>query len=100
MISNDCVSVNAPTVLYRVHLEDEIPAVGSGHRWVFAREGRKWAFVLCPFTANTVRVRIATWQGVKKEPQGTSKYIHDYLQDRLRSLGREPTSFERSALSL
>ncbi len=45
----------APTNLYRVHLQDELPAIGSGHRWVFAREGHKWAFVLDPFTVTTMK---------------------------------------------
>ncbi len=99
MTSSNGAAVKAPTILYRVHLHDEIPAHGCGLRFVFAREGHKWAFVLCPFTANTVRVKIATWRGLKKHPWGTSKFIQEYLQGRLRSLGREPTAFERSALS-
>ncbi len=88
----------APTLLYRLHLEDELPTIGSGHRWVYAREGHKWVFVLCPFTANTVRTPIARWRSIKQEPWAKGDFIREYLRGRLKSLGREPTAFELSAL--
>ncbi len=88
----------APTILYRVQLEDEIPVIGSGHRWVFAREGKKWAFILCPFSVNTVKLQLSVWQGIKKDRWKKEKFIRKYLRARLALLGRAPTSFELSAL--
>ncbi len=88
----------APTQLYRVHLQDEIPAIGSGMRWIYVREGTKWAFILCPFTANTVRLPIATWRGIKADLWGAGDFIREFLRGRLRSMEREPTAFEQSAL--
>ena len=89
----------SPTILYKVQLEDEIPAIGSGTRWVFAREGRKWALVLCPFTANTVRLPIDVWRGIKRDRWGAGVCSKDYLRGRIRSMDRDPTAFEKSALA-
>ncbi len=88
----------APTELYRVQLQDELPAIGSGLRWVYAREGHKWAFVLCPFTVTTVKMRIEAWRAVKRERVARSTYITNYMKQRLVSLNRAPTAFERTAL--
>ncbi len=90
----------APTNLYRVHLQDELPAIGSGHRWVYAREGTKWAFILDPFTVTTVKVRIAVWRGIKRERIPHSAHIINHMKQRLVSLNRAPTAFERTALAV
>ncbi len=90
--------VRAPTNLYRVQLQDELPAIGSGHRWVFAREGTKWAFILDPFTVTTAKVRIAAWRGIKRERVPHSTYIINHMRHRLVLLNRAPTAFERTAL--
>ncbi len=87
----------APTLLYRVQLEDEMPAIGSGWRWVYAREGHKWAFILCPFTINTVRIPLSKWQGIKRARWEKESFILAGLKARLDKLERSPTAFELSA---
>ncbi len=88
----------APTLLYKVQLEDELPAIGSGHRWVYARKGTKWVFILCPFTVNTVKLRLSVWQGLKKVRWEKEEFVRKYLKARLEMLNRSPTAFELSAL--
>lgn len=91
-------TVRALTLLYQVQLEDEMPVIGSGWRFVFAREGTKWVFVLDPFSINTVKLSLSKWKGVKKTLWEDGTYIRNYLHERLEKLGRTPTVFEMSAL--
>ncbi len=89
----------AKTELFRLQLQDELPAIGSGHRWVFVREGRKWVFILCPFTVTTTKVRVGVWRGLKHGPPLIrSPYIIKHMKRTLVLLGRSPTAFEKSAL--
>ncbi len=92
---------SAMTEMFKVHLQDELPAIGSGHRWVFAREGKKWVFVLCPFTVTTTKVRMGVWQGIKRgSPLTRSNYIISHMKRTLAFMGRPPTAFEKSAIEM
>lgn len=48
--------------LYTVHFQDEAPAIGSGFRFVLAREGRKWVHLLDPYTLRGARLRLHLWR--------------------------------------
>lgn len=47
-----------------VHLDDEAPAIGSGHRIVFAAEGRRWLSLCCPWTFRTARLPLPAGRAV------------------------------------
>ena len=47
---------------FTVHLMDEMPAIGSGQRTVFARVGRKWVRVQSECGRHRVRLRRPTWE--------------------------------------
>ena len=49
--------------LYEIHTSGEIPAYGSGHRYVFAMLGRKHAY-LCSLDMKTTRVYRETFDRV------------------------------------
>ncbi len=92
--------MSAKTEMFKVQLQDELPTIGSGHRWVFAREGRKWVFVLDPFTITTTKVRVERWRAVKKEQITCSSHILQYMRQRLDACERPTTAFEKSALAI
>ena len=58
--------------LYNVHLHDEIPSVGCGHRVVEAKVGRKWVRVrersqalLAPVVFRRIRKKV--WLSLRPE---------------------------------
>ncbi len=89
---------SAKPKFYKVHLQDELPAIGSGHRLVFAREGRKWVFILYPFDVTTVKMKLAAWERVKREEVDCTEYVINHMEKRLRLMKRLPTAFEKSVL--
>lgn len=53
--------------MYRVYLQT-VPEIGTGWRYVFATEGRKWVHVLDWTTFRTTRLRVADWGRLRPEP--------------------------------
>jgi len=51
---------------YKVWLQDEAPKIGSGIRWLFAFEGRKWTYLLA-FNLDQQRLSTKAWERVRKE---------------------------------
>ncbi len=51
----------APVQLYAVQFKDEAPAIGSGLRFVFVKQGHKWVYLLSPYALRTCRVRRQVW---------------------------------------
>ena len=41
-------------------LKDEIPKLGSGHRWSYCKLGRKWAYICDPVLFKRIKVRLKT----------------------------------------
>lgn len=58
----------APALPFRVLFKDEAPAMGSGLRFVFARIGRKWVYLLCPYTLKACKLRLWKWKTLGAEP--------------------------------
>lgn len=58
--------------VFRVHLNDEIPRVGSGERLVEADVGRKWVRVRrhsrFADTAHSSRLGVNAWEALKPVP--------------------------------
>ena len=49
-----------------VHLWDQCPRIGSGHRMVWAKRGHKWVH-LCDVLGNKGKMRVADFDKVVKE---------------------------------
>ena len=51
---------------FKIHLEDQAPAIGSGLRWVLALEGRRWVQIISP-TLQTARISVSEWLRLNPE---------------------------------
>jgi len=49
-----------------VHLWDQCPRIGSGHRMVWAKRGHKWVH-LCDVLGNKGKMRVADFDKIVKE---------------------------------
>lgn len=47
-------------------LQDEIPKVGSGHRWVWAKTGLKWVYIHDPYRDVKLRLSKKIYSTIKK----------------------------------
>jgi len=54
----------APVHLYSVQFKDEAPAIGSGFRFVFVKQGHKWVYFLSPYTMRACKVRREVWDAL------------------------------------
>ena len=84
-----------------IKLRDEIPAIGSGLRYVFAHIGHKWVTLIYPPNARTVRIRRRLWDdlapsAVPARPQTLART----LRHAIAVAARNPTRLERIALAL
>ncbi len=52
----------APVNLFTVQLQDEAPAIGSGYRFLFVKHGRKWVYLLSPYTMQACKLRRSVWE--------------------------------------
>lgn len=50
---------------YEIHSWDEVPAIGSGRRYVLAHEGRVWVRLLTP-TLRSARISRDKWRQISK----------------------------------
>ena len=94
--------MNARLPLYRVQFQDEAPPIGSGFRFVFVKEGRKWVYLLCPNTVKTCRLRMEKWRTLK--PTEITGRMHTRvcwrLRRKLKRLNRNATRLERRAIGI
>lgn len=58
----------APVTLFSVQLQDQAPAIGSGFRFIFVKCGRKWVYLLSPFTMNACKLRRSVWEALAPVP--------------------------------
>lgn len=56
--------------LLHCHLADQCRPIGSGWRWLFVEQGRKWVKVLDPWNRYTVRV-----QATQRDGQGWDSIV-------------------------
>ncbi len=84
--------------LYRAHFNDECPAIGAGWRFIWVKEGRKWAYLVYAPTALTVRMKLATFEGLHADACSPSSHLIELLAARIVALGREPTRLETEIL--
>lgn len=51
---------------YRIHAHDEVPHIGSGHRTVLAKVGRKWVRVKSRVHENSwsTKIKLKTWNDI------------------------------------
>ncbi len=57
----------APVNLFTVQLQDEAPVIGSGFRFVFVKHGRKWVYLLSPYTMQACKLRRSVWERLAPE---------------------------------
>lgn len=92
---------NIQSRLFTVTLADQAPSIGSGIRFVFLKEGRKWVYLLNPFTMRTARLKWATWEGLKplliNDDETRARVIRS-VKANLAHAGRNPTRLERQAI--
>lgn len=91
----------APVRFLSVHLKDEAPAIGSGLRFVFVKQGRKWVYLLSPYTMRACKMRRGTWEALGAaevtDPEALTR-ARLALKAVCRSNLREPTRLERQAI--
>ena len=52
-------------IVYKVHLQDEIPAIGSGVHFVTVRMmGWKWVRIVRPHRINCIKIRRSLWDSL------------------------------------
>lgn len=54
-----------PLQCFNIMFKDEAPAIGSGMRFVFAKFGRKWVYLLSPYSLKSCRISLKTWTDLK-----------------------------------
>lgn len=87
----------APVHLFSIMLKDEAPAIGSGFRFVFVKHGRKWVYLLSPYTMRACKVRQEVW-GALTPVRVTAPDALARAREALQKSHREPTHLERQAL--
>lgn len=91
----------APSRLFTVTLADQAPAIGTGMRFVFVKEGRKWVYLFSPFTMRTARLRWPAWEALKPvliDDDETRARVRKAVENNLQHAGRPATRLERQAL--
>ena len=87
--------------MYRIHLQDELRQIGSGHRMVLVKEGRVWITVLDWTTLRHQRVKKSAWAALNPVPidrdAKTNRVIRKAIRCRLRFQDR--TKLIKEALS-
>ena len=86
----------APVLLFSVMLKDEAPAIGCGYRFVFVKRGRKWVYLLSPWTMRACKVTRRVWDAlapVEAAPEALARARQALLDSH-----REPTRLERQAI--
>ena len=95
-------AVPAPTQLHRLFFQDEAPQMGSGLRFVLAKRGRKWVYLLSPYTAKSCRLLTTVWDRIsvntRIDDDALLKRINAHLQTAIHHANREPTALEKRAL--
>ncbi len=95
------MSPPSPVSAFRVQFADEAPAIGSGARFVFARRGRKWVYLLCPYTMRATRLRRWKWEAMRVEPiedRAVVARMNDFLRRRVEASDRTPTILEQQVM--
>ncbi len=93
--------MTAPSRLFTVTLADQAPAIGTGMRFVFVKEGRKWVYLLSPFTMRTARLRWPVWEALKPlliDDPLTRARVRKAVEKNIHKANREPTRLEQRAL--
>ncbi len=75
--------------------------MGSGLRFLFVKEGRKWVYLLNPFTLRTARLRWAAWSACKPlliDDEETRARVSASVKRNLEHSGKPPTLLQRQAL--
>ena len=71
--------------LYRIYNEGDIPALPSGWRTVFAKEGRKWVEVTDWTTLEGFKLSMADWHRIKPRPaEADRRRIRQHMKARSR----------------
>ena len=91
----------APTTLFTILFKDEAPVIGSGFRFVFAKRGHKWVYLLSPYTMRACKIRRAVWDGLKaveNTDPDTIARAQEALRAKVQWAQQEPTLLQRQAL--
>lgn len=95
----------APVHLFTVQLQDEAPAIGCGFRFVFVKQGRKWVYLLSPYTMRACKIERGVWDELRAveitAPDVLRRARQALQQGRSVQQGvwrREHTHLERQAL--
>lgn len=89
-----------------LHLHDELPQVGSGLRRFIAWPGRKWATLFHPFTLETVRLPMVTYESLRPhavtgyKPRTLTRIIRERRKARVARGEFDGGENARKALSL
>lgn len=90
--------------LLRAYFEDQARPIGSGWRWVFAKEGHRWVTILDPWNRYTVRIPMRRWPTIGKRLTLPAEDVEVLRQAkrRLRRLldAEGPTKFEAECLAV
>jgi len=75
---------------YRVHIIDEAGSIGSGHRLVFAKEGRLRTTIRCPFTCMSKELATSVWQRMRPvkvpKPKDIAKKVRAFHRSTSRTM--------------
>ena len=87
--------------MYRIHLQDELRQIGSGHRTVLIKEGRVWITVLDWTTLRHQQIKKSAWAmlnpvAIDRDAK-TNRVIHKAIRYRLRF--QERTKLIKEAMS-
>jgi hypothetical protein len=87
--------------MYRIHLNDELRKIGSGHRTVLIKEGRVWITVFDWTTLRHQRIKKSAWAALNPvltaNGPGDRRVIRKAIRSRLRYQDR--TKLIKEALS-
>lgn len=86
--------------LLTAHFKDEAPVIGSGFRFVYVKLGRKWVYLLDPYTARTCRVSVEKWAKIRTHevPPDPALRVAAALANSVARAERQPTRLEARAL--
>ncbi len=93
--------MKSPARLFTAMLQDEAPSMGSGLRFIFVKEGRKWVYLLNPFTMRTARLKWAVWEKCKPllvDDEQTRARVIASVKRNLERSGAAPTLLQQQAL--
>ncbi len=86
--------------LLTAHFKDEAPAIGSGFRFVYVKRGRKWVYLLDPYTTRTCRVPVEKWAKIHTHevPPMAAARVAKALSNSVARAERQPTRLEERAI--